>query len=84
MVREELVRRSQAVVRLVQEVDHASVIAVMGRHGVENYLSLIPRLRGGQLLRELHVRGQLGKHLLVLVQLSRIQARATNIVVILL
>lgn len=84
VVGEELVGRGQAVVRLVQKVHHASVIAVMCRHRVEDDLRLVLRICRGQLLRELHVRVQLSKHLLVMVQLRRIQARATDIVVILL
>ena len=84
MVGEELVGRGQAVVGLVQKVHHASVIAVMCRHRVKDDLRLVLRICRRQLLRELHVRVQLSKHLLVMVQLRRIQARATDIVVILL
>lgn len=80
----ELIGRGyQAIVRVIQKVDHVRVliVAIMCAHWVKHDLSLIlqvlARLR--DLLAKLHMRIQLGQQLLLRVHL-RIQTGATYVI----
>ena len=60
--RQELVGRTEAVIRVVEEVDHARVVRAMRAHRVKYNLSLV-RTAGSavtrQLMAELHMRVQM-------------------------